>query len=102
MTTTPPAEAGHIQDQLCVRIDELEAEKLSLIDENERLRLEAQIHAQEARTQRATVHEIYQVVTEGKGEPGDWNGTRPVREAFDRLRNDNAELRQQLSTMRCA
>lgn len=38
MTTTPPAEADHIQDQLCARIDELEAEKLALIDENERLR----------------------------------------------------------------
>lgn len=36
MTTTPPAEADHIQDQLCARIDELEAEKLALIDENER------------------------------------------------------------------
>lgn len=102
MTTIPPAEADHIQNQLCQRIEDLEAEKLALIDENDRLRLEAQIHAQEARTQRATVHEIYQVVTEGKGEPGDWHGARPVREAFERLRNDNTELRRQLRTMRCA
>lgn len=102
MTTTSQApEADHIQNQLCQRIEELEADKLALIDANDRLRLEAQIHAQEARTQRATVHEIYQVVTVCKGEPGDWNGARPVREAFERLRNDNAELRRQLTSMRC-
>lgn len=54
--------------------------------EVERLKQEAQIHAQEARTQKATVHEIYQIVTEGKGEPGDWNGAEPVRKAFNSLR----------------
>lgn len=50
--------------------------------ENENLRLEAQAHAQEARTQRATVHEIYQIISGGNGEPGDWNGAEPVRKAF--------------------
>lgn len=45
----------------------------------ERMKQEAQIHAQEARTQRATVHEIYQIISGGKGEPGDWNGAEPVR-----------------------
>lgn len=38
MTTTSPAEADHLKDQLCQRIDELEAEKLALIDENTLLR----------------------------------------------------------------
>lgn len=51
----------------------------------ERLRMEAQGHAIEARAQRATVREIYQVVTGATGEPGDWNGANPVRERIDRL-----------------
>ena len=44
----------------------------------DRLKLEAQIQAQEARSQRATVREIYQAVTGRTGEPGDWNGAKPV------------------------
>lgn len=44
----------------------------------ERLKQEAQIQAQEARSQRATVREIYQAVTGRTGEPGDWNGAKPV------------------------
>jgi hypothetical protein len=40
---------------------------------------EAQVHAQEARTQRATVHETYQLCTGATGEPGDWHGAEPVR-----------------------
>ena len=44
----------------------------------ERLKQEAQIQAQEARSQRATVREIYQAVTGRTGEPGDWHGSQPV------------------------
>ena len=51
------------------------------------LRQEVQIHAQEARSQKATVHEIYQIVTGGTGEPGDWHGAEPVREYVKRLRD---------------
>ena len=61
------------------RIAELEA--LS-----DRLLLEAQGHAQEARTANATIAEIYQVVSGGEGEPGNWHGASPVRTriaAFD-------------------
>lgn len=54
--------------------------------ENDRLRLEAEGWAQEARTHRATVHEIYRIVSGGKGEPGDWHGAEPVRREFDRMR----------------
>ncbi|MGN6282132.1 hypothetical protein [Frateuria sp.] len=45
----------------------------------ERLRMEAQIHAQEARTANATIAEIYQLCSGGKGEPGKWHGAEPVR-----------------------
>jgi len=44
------------------------------------VRLEAKAHAQEARTQRSTVHEIYQLVSGSSGESGDWHGAQPVRE----------------------
>lgn len=74
-----------------VRSD-LERRVERLRDLYERLKLEAQIHAQEARAQKATVLECYQIVTEGKGEPGDWNGAEPVREAFERLRGELAEM----------
>lgn len=66
-----------------------EAESLRALCE--RLRLGAQIHAQEARTQRSIVLEIYQAVTGGKGEPGDWNGAKPVIEALESLRAQLAE-----------
>lgn len=46
---------------------------------NARLKLEAQCHAQEARTANATVHEIYQVISGATGEPGNWNGADPVK-----------------------
>lgn len=57
-----------------------------------RLRMEAEAHAQEARTQRATVHKIYQHVTGATGEPADWNGAVPVIAEIDRLRAEKAEL----------
>ncbi len=46
----------------------------------ERMKMEAQIHAQEARTANATIAEIYQCVCGATGEPGNWNGAEPVRE----------------------
>jgi hypothetical protein len=76
-------------------VERIRPEQQELID---RLRLEAQTHAQEARTQRATVHEIYRLVTGGTGEPGDWNGAEPVRRAFERIRQDEREKVRELLT----
>lgn len=47
---------------------------------SERLKLEAQGHAMEARTANSTIAECYQAVTGGKGEPGNWHGAEPVRQ----------------------
>jgi len=44
-----------------------------------RLKQEAQIHSQEARTANATIAEIYQAISGSTGEPGNWNGAEPVR-----------------------
>jgi hypothetical protein len=54
------------------------------------LKLQAQCHAQEARTANATIAEIYRLCTNGTGEPGNWAwsgaGTcRPIRKG----RRDN-------------
>jgi hypothetical protein len=45
----------------------------------ERLKLEAQIHAGEARGANAAIAEIYQLCTGATGEPGNWHGAEPVR-----------------------
>ncbi|MDR5867979.1 hypothetical protein [Halomonas koreensis] len=69
----------------------------------EAARQEARTHAQEARTQRATVHEIYQVASGSTGEPGDWHGAEPVRElvaerdSLQRLADGRAEQRDALA-----
>jgi len=61
-----------------------------LLVQIERLKQEAQIHAQEARTANATIAEIYRVCSGGTGEPGNWNGAEPVRARI-------AELESQLA-----
>ena len=58
----------------------------------ERLKLEAQLHAGEARGANATIAEIYQVVSGGKGEPGNWNGAAPVRARIAELERGAAGL----------
>lgn len=52
----------------------------------DRLKLEAQGHAQEARAANHTIAQAYQAVTGAKGEPGNWNGAVPVATELDRLR----------------
>lgn len=62
----------------------------------ERLKREAQFHASEARTANSTIYEIYQVVSGGRGEPGNWHGAEPVRAKLEALQRENAELREAL------
>lgn len=66
----------------------------------ERLKQEAQIHAQEARTANATIAEIYQCVTGATGEPGNWNGAAPVRELVERLRKEHMTAINQREELR--
>lgn len=67
-------------------IDGLVRERDEALALCERLRLEAEGWAQEARTQRSSLHDAYQAVTGATGEPGDWNGARPVVEAVANLK----------------
>ena len=54
-----------------------EIERLNTLNAN--LVMQAKGHAQEARTANSTIYEIYQVLSGGKGEPGNWNGADPAR-----------------------
>lgn len=64
--------------EAAARIRELE-------DRCARLQLEAESHAMEARTANSTIREIYQACTGATGEPGTWNGAKPVVEKITRL-----------------
>ena len=62
-------------------------------DLHERLKMEAQGHAQEARTANATIAEIYRLCSDGTGEPGNWHGAEPVRRKIAALRAERDALR---------
>ena len=64
-----------------------------LKDLNERLKIEAQGHAQEAKTANATIAEIYQCVSQSTGEVGNWHGAQPVRDAMDRQTEEIEQLK---------
>jgi hypothetical protein len=74
-------------------IDANIAQHAELVD---RLKLEAQCHAQEARTANATLAEIYQLCSGGKGEPGNWHGAEPVRALLGQHAELIAKLRELL------
>lgn len=75
--------------QLCREAAD-ELERLNTLVE--RIKLEATIHAQEARTANATIAEIYQAVTGATGEPGNWNGAQPVIQRIADLESQLAAL----------
>ena len=86
--------------QVRAELARLRAENSLLQRTAERAILEARVWAQEAKTQRATVREGYQIITGFQGEPGDWNGAKPIRVVMDvleRLRAENAQLRAKLA-----
>jgi len=80
--------------------EELETERLRT--ENEALMQQAQIWKQEARTMQNTVAECYQAVTGSTGEPGYWNGAKPVREAISELKGERDRLRGQIQELSSA
>lgn len=74
-------------------IESLEAERDQYRDLADRLKLEAQVHAMEARTQTATVHECYQAASGATGEKASHHGANPVRERIASLEAERDELR---------
>lgn len=73
------------------------AAKDALID---RLRLEAQIHSGEARAHKATVHEAYQACTGATGEPGNWHGAQPIKQALATAERQRDEAMAALRAIR--
>lgn len=76
---------------------QLEAENAQLKVLVDRLKMEAQVHAQEARTANATIYEIYQVASGGTGELGNWHGAEPVRKAIGKLKAEVNQLKAELA-----
>lgn len=70
-------------EKRCAEADDLIVSLQSQLEAAEaladRLKLEAQCHAGEARAANSTIYEIYQVLSGSKGEPGNWNGAEPAR-----------------------
>jgi len=62
----------------------------------ENLKFQAEGWTQEARTQKATVHEIYQLVSGATGEHGDWHGAEPVRAYIAAAKADAERMRERI------
>ena len=87
--------AGCVCSEAAAALEDLSRRLAECESINANLRLQVDVWACEADTQKSTVHECYQIVTGAKGEPGDWSGSKPVREAFNELkaRAEAAEAR---------
>lgn len=87
-----PPDSGDLHLDLPCLIKDMLAEVEQLQSKYEQCKQQAEIWAQEARAQKATVHEIYQFITGATGEPGDWNGAKPVVEYVEQLREALASI----------
>ena len=88
--TTAEGRGNEFRETLGITFREARA----ILAEFERMRtvissilLQAQLHAGEAKGANETIYQIYQHVTGATGEPGNWNGAKPVIEEIDRLRS---------------
>lgn len=71
-----------MSNELIERLEALEkrVEKAERIAAN--AVLQAQCWKMEARCHQSSLHRAYQAATGAKGEPGDWNGARPLLAAL--------------------
>lgn len=81
--------------------DALEANR-KLQDRCDHLLLQAQCQAQEMRTHKATVHEMYQVLTGASGEPGNWHGAEPARKVMAALQAERTAHQQTMRALEMA
>jgi hypothetical protein len=75
------------------RLAGVEAELQQARELCERLKSEAKMHAHEARAANETLFEIYQAVSGGTGEPGNWHGSKPVVDALQQAREERTAWR---------
>lgn len=98
--TLVPPDGGDVKtweaaEKMHATLEEAERERDEARSLCETLKMHASCHAMEARGANATIHEAYQAVTGATGEPGNWNGARPIKEALaaERSRAELAESR---------
>lgn len=77
-------------------VSSLQAQVEKLTEEREACLRQAEQWAMEARGHKSSLHEAYQAVTGATGEPGNWNGARPIIEAFNALRSKVSAQREGL------
>lgn len=95
-----PAFVEAINAALALRLPTLESlqrENEELRNLADRLKQEAQIHSMEARGANATVNEIYQIISGGKGEPANYHGAEPVREYVEAAKGEILRLETELA-----
>ena len=85
--------SGPLEEKLRDKIDKLIMDNAAKDDLIEKLKREAEFHAGEAKCHKSTVHEIYQVISSGKGEKGNWNGARPVIEYVEAMKAEIEQLK---------
>ena len=78
--------ANDAADLIAIEREAWKAKAEALERERDALRLQAECWAMEAKGHKASLHEAYQAVTGATGEPGNWNGARPIIEAITELR----------------
>ncbi|MCL6653536.1 hypothetical protein A6R70_14690 [Agrobacterium rubi] len=83
-----------------VTLESLQRENEGLRNLADRLKLEAQGHAMEARGANSTIAEIYQIISGARGEPGNWNGAEPVRRYVSQLMIDASNHAADAETVR--
>lgn len=97
VASLPLRECSGVINEMLDDVGQQAAEIERLQNLAERLKQEAEGHAQEACTQRSTVHSIYQAIGAQKG---DWNGAEPVIEAFGKLKQERDQLNATVVNLR--
>ncbi len=95
-----PAFVEAINAALALRLptlESLQSENEELRDLTAHLRLQAQTHAMEARGANATINEIYQIISGGKGEPANYHGAEPVRKYVEAVKGEILRLETELA-----
>ena len=83
--------------ELLSTLESVQRENEELRNLADRLKQEAKTHAIEARGANSTIAEIYQIISGGKGEPGNWRGAKPVREYVEAAKGEILRLETELA-----
>ena len=77
--------------RLLTALQAREEENEKLRSQRDALRQQSEVWALEARAHKSSLHEAYQAITGATGEPGNWNGAKPIIEHVTTLQSALAE-----------